>query len=589
MRRVRRIVCYAVNGSGLGHLTRLIAVGRWLRRYVAVIEDRPPEVLFLTSSEASEVLARAGFASFKIPSKTIARQAEIDMVEYRRLARQFVWQVLGVFNPDLFVVDTFPSGSFDELFQVLDAPFKKGFIFRNVKPEYGARPIFKSALGLYDTVVVPHGDRASFSKKLAPDIEPTFSGEVIQFERQELPTRDDARNELSIAPDQHLVYLSAGGGGDPDAEATLASLVEALRGEPDVHLLVGAGPLYHGRRLGGPKLTWFTAPDIWRYFPACDAAISAGGYNTFYELMYARVPSLFYAQEKVADDQALRIESAEKVGACVRLTDVSDTEAVRARLREVLDPAKQASMHEACDRVIAENGASRCALSLLGTLYDASQLAWARELLTPALVHALERMGNGSTTALTNWLSPLMPRGHVDAIAHHPAFESVIGQLSDEATREVKAILESRNEARERADFERDLIDLIHAVERTGVQPDAVRGTLQAAMKKHPLHQEQNSRWVTWICILIQEVRQLMEQDNSGLAIEDVLQLYRVFPRLVDTDARGSFELFRTMLKKRTSLGEKPHEIMQRIQAVKFAHSQVDKATLETLMSGAHP
>ena len=34
-RRKLRIVNYAVNGRGVGHLTRLTAINRWLRRYAA--------------------------------------------------------------------------------------------------------------------------------------------------------------------------------------------------------------------------------------------------------------------------------------------------------------------------------------------------------------------------------------------------------------------------------------------------------------------------------------------------------------------------------------------------------------------------
>ena len=81
MKKKRRIVCYAINGAGLGHLTRLVSVGRWLRRFVTLLENQPPEIFFLTSSDASDFLAQAGFASFKIPSKTVAGRAELDKLE----------------------------------------------------------------------------------------------------------------------------------------------------------------------------------------------------------------------------------------------------------------------------------------------------------------------------------------------------------------------------------------------------------------------------------------------------------------------------------------------------------------------------
>src|SRR4051812_4088241 len=63
-----RVVCYAVNGTGVGHITRLLAIARWLRRYAAAL-DRRLEIWFLTSSEADGLVFAEGFAAFKIPSK----------------------------------------------------------------------------------------------------------------------------------------------------------------------------------------------------------------------------------------------------------------------------------------------------------------------------------------------------------------------------------------------------------------------------------------------------------------------------------------------------------------------------------------
>ena len=138
MARTKRIVCYAINGSGLGHVTRLLAISRWMRRFVTWIDGKAPEILFLSSSEAPQITHDAGFPTFKLPSKTVARQSGIDMLEYRRLAKHFVWNTLGTFNPDLLVVDTFPSGSFDELFQI---PTRRSFVVSSPQPNSHGMPV----------------------------------------------------------------------------------------------------------------------------------------------------------------------------------------------------------------------------------------------------------------------------------------------------------------------------------------------------------------------------------------------------------------------------------------------------------------
>ncbi len=593
MKKPRRIVCYAINGSGLGHLTRLISVGRWLRRYVTLLEDQPPEVLFLTSSDASDILAQAGFASFKIPSKTVSVRAGLDKLEYRRLAKHFVWQMLGVFSPDLFVVDTFPSGSFDELFQVLDGPFKKSFVFRGVKPEYAARPIFRSALGMYDAVVVPHQHQTSYVEQLAPTIQASFSGEVVQFERDELLPAEAARRELGVADGDRLVYLSAGGGGDPDAESTISGLVDALRHEPGLHLLVGAGPLYHGNRMAGPRLTWFDSPNIWRYFHGLDAAISAAGYNTFHELIYAGVPTAFYSQEKIADDQSQRIADAERVGACSRIEDITNPDEVRMQLNQVLDPSHASAMKTACAGVIPANGARRCAIELLRPLYKASSLDWARQVLTPTLVHSLERVGNGSTSVLSNWLSPLIPHRRIEAIVNHAGFEAVLRQLSDDAAREVEQVLANSGEAQDKETFEQLLIDLLRAVELRGRGihdcsdfADEVLKTLLTAMKKQS-GGDDNGGWLAFVSTNLAGIRRLISDDYPDMPVLDVLRLYRMLPRIVGADSAQTCELFDLFLRQKISKGEPTHEIMHQLQVLKMAHSAVTREILESHLEGA--
>ncbi|HRE89333.1 MAG TPA: hypothetical protein PK095_09345, partial [Myxococcota bacterium] len=262
--RPLRVVFYAVNGSGLGHVTRLVAIARWMRRLETLLSGTPPELLFLTSTEATSLLAEHRLAAFKLPSKGVARLSGLDVLEHRRLAKHFVWQTLGTMSPDLLVVDTFPHGSFDELLPILDGPFAKVLVLRAVKDEYAQRPVFQASMRLYDRVIVPHapGSEPGLAALLPAERPATWVGDILNIETSaEADTNDDPatrlrqalRDELGLG-DERLVYLSAGGGGDPTTERALVTLVSALRDRPDLHLLVGAGPLYRGRRLHGARL-----------------------------------------------------------------------------------------------------------------------------------------------------------------------------------------------------------------------------------------------------------------------------------------------------------------------------------------------
>ncbi|MGZ3478366.1 MAG: hypothetical protein ACXVCJ_27960, partial [Polyangiales bacterium] len=353
-----RVVCYAVNGTGVGHLTRLLAIARWLRRY-SVALGRKVEVWFLTSSEADALVFSEGFAAFKIPSKTIVTEAGIDRTTYLALAKQWVWHTLGLLRPDLFIVDTFPRGSFGELIGALDLCRHAAFVYRPVRPEVAAKPDFQAMLTLYDLLVVPETDTEVQVPERVRD-RLVHVGPVVSRERWELIPRSVARERLGVREDQRCVFVSAGGGGDRDAEAQIASTLHALADDPEISVVVGTGPLYRGRPF--PHVTSLPGRAA-EWSLAFDAAVCAAGYNTFGEMMFAGVPTAFLPQEKLADDQRARAELAAQRGAAALLEPSSD---VRAVVRELM---ARPNAREAARSLVPENGARVAAAELLRLVF----------------------------------------------------------------------------------------------------------------------------------------------------------------------------------------------------------------------------
>jgi predicted glycosyltransferase len=373
-----RVVCYAVNGTGVGHLTRLLAIARWLRRYTLAI-GRKIEVWFLTSSEADALVFSEGFAAFKIPSKTIVAEAGIDRTAYLALAKQWIWHTLGLLRPDLFIVDTFPRGSFGELTSALDLCRHAAFVYRPVRAEVAARPDFQAMLGLYDLLLVPETEVAVQVPEGARD-RLVHVGPVISRERWELLPRAVAREKLGVRDDQRCVFVSAGGGGDRDAEAQIAASITALSGDPELSIVVGTGPLYRGRPF--PNVTSLPGRAA-EYSLAFDAAVCAAGYNTFGEMMFAGVPTAFLPQEKLADDQRARAEVAARSGAAALLERDSD---IRAVVRELLD---RPNAREAATALVPENGARVAAAELLRLVLPAASVDRVEATLDDELLGAL--------------------------------------------------------------------------------------------------------------------------------------------------------------------------------------------------------
>ncbi|HOT27264.1 MAG TPA: glycosyltransferase [Candidatus Ozemobacteraceae bacterium] len=386
MGQTLRIVNYAVNGAGVGHLTRLTAISRWLRRYAHAL-DIKLEIWFLTSSEADALLFHERFASFKLPSKTSVAESGIDKTAYLALAKQWVWHSLGLLRPDLFVVDSFPRGSFGELLPALDLCRKRAFIFRPMKSAFAERAEFQAMLPLYDRILVPESDAAV----PVPDqirARVAHVGPVIARERAELLPRDAARRHLGAPPDRLAVYLSAGGGGDPTAAAQLESTIAALAPDSSLHLVVGAGPLYRGRQIPGERITWLSGLGASELMAGLDIAVCAAGYNTFAELMQAGVPAVFLPQEKIADEQDARAAKAVAAEAAAFLPPGPLPETLPAQVDAWRDPVARRKASAAAHALMPGNGARLAAAELLRLLLPAAQVETAEAMVGDGILRA---------------------------------------------------------------------------------------------------------------------------------------------------------------------------------------------------------
>ena len=395
--KTRRIttVAYAVNGSGLGHLTRVLAILRWMKR-LARLSGAQLDAYVLTSSEASGLALEEGFVAFKIPSKTAIREAGLPKEDYLRLARQWVWHSLGLIKPDLLLVDTFPGGSFGELIHALDGPGSKVFIHRAMKEEFAQSESVQALLPFYDRILIPVEPNSPPQEVSARVADRTrHVGPVMLRSREEMRPRDEARRRLGIPDGKLGVWLSVGGGGDARAERDIGALISALEHEPDLHMVAGAGPLYRGQPFRGPAITWLTGFHTMEDFAGLDFAISAAGYNSFHELLHAGVPTAFFAQEKIADEQQRRVRAAEAAGCALALDAETGRLPGAHEIRRIVDALRdsrlRAELSERAREFVPLNDARGAAFEALATILPTGALEEAFEVGTPRFFLDLAR------------------------------------------------------------------------------------------------------------------------------------------------------------------------------------------------------
>lgn len=368
MRR-KVVVSYAINGRGVGHLVRQLSLLRWMRR-ISTAADTHLECWVITSSEADTLARREGICALKMPSKSMMRDAGLEPARYLAVARAWVLQTVAMLSPDLLLVDTFPGGSFGELVSVLELARKRALVARRVREDFASEDPYRALLSMYDLVVEP-------DEQGAP---------VLLRDREELPSRISARAALGVPGETPAILVTLGGGGDPTARATLPALLDPLL-QRGWHAVVAAGPLYQGPERRGAGITWLDRYAMMELLPGIDVAISAGGYNSYHELLYTGVPAVFLPQAKLADDQEARVRQAIAAGAGEGVTAIGG---VADAVQRLLDRGEQASA--AARALVPRNGAHALATELLSAVLPPEDLAAAAASFSPSLYgHAAAR------------------------------------------------------------------------------------------------------------------------------------------------------------------------------------------------------
>ena len=412
---------YAVNGGGVGHLVRQVAVQRWLKRFCAFAGTKS-EHWFLTTSEADTLCFHEGFGAFKLPSKTIVDDAGLDKPAYIAMAKQWVWNSLTLLRPDVLIVDTFPNGSFHELGNALDVVGKKALVLRPVKLPFARRGAFQGLVQLYDRVIVPeHEDDEpelpEFLSELGlPASRVAFTGPLVRSDRFDAFSVSEARKRWGVVDGHRVVLVTGGGGGDGGVDAFFDDVANAVGARPNTHVVYAAGPLFRGAPRHGPGRTFFTGHDLAEHLAAVDVAVCAAGFNTIHELLFAGVPTLVIPQSKIADDQMARAQRYAARGA-LRVTTRDDVKADLAALLD--DDAVRSVLSASARRAMPQNHARDAAREVLSLVLAPSLLKAADATLSDAFVAAARdaREPIGDVIDLALALQGKNDRAGVDAAA----------------------------------------------------------------------------------------------------------------------------------------------------------------------------
>jgi UDP:flavonoid glycosyltransferase YjiC (YdhE family) len=375
-RERRRVLFVTSNGTGLGHLTRAMAIARRL--------EGSFEPLILTLSAAAPVVDELGFDVEYVASHATTG-AGADYRWSRRL-RGRLRQAIADAAPAALVFD----GAHP--YQALCDAMAAGGGMRRV---WCRRPLWKPGSNpgaiereqFFGAVLEPGEFAAERDRGVtvarrdrAEVVDP-----VLYLEDSELQPRAEAERALGLEPGRTNVLVQLGQGAEVRASAERC--LRHLAGRDDVQVAAVSSALAALPGVPDGVVHLEGTYPIARHFAAFDAAVSAAGYNAYHELIRFRVPSLFVPMSRQTDDQEARARYAAECG--VGLWAAPGDDRLEAELDRLLDEAERERFRERLAELRPGNGA-RAAADWLAELVDRPAPPsrrvprWRRYLASPA-------------------------------------------------------------------------------------------------------------------------------------------------------------------------------------------------------------
>lgn len=356
-----RILFMPTNGVGLGHVTRLLAMARRLKT-----DPRIAECVFLTTSDALSVIGREGFVVYHYPSAK-ALTGTMQTRTWGKDLRDLLVKVMANHGINVFVFD-----GVNPYTGAIDAIRKRKGLFkvwvRRGMLKEGIEDKFNAPEHYFDLQLIPTElgqEITNENSKMRIMVPP-----MVFLDRSELLARQDVINELGLDPGKKTVFVQFGSGNLGDKTTEIELVIDTLRRFDNVQLVLAESLISRRDIRTRADIRILKDYPRSRYYAAFDLAISASGYNSFHELLYFGIPSIFVPSvTAAADDQAGRAMIAQEasVGLCLSpLTALGLHEGVE----RLLDEPNNAAIRERCLSLFALNGSDIAARVLVESVFQ---------------------------------------------------------------------------------------------------------------------------------------------------------------------------------------------------------------------------
>lgn len=300
-----------MNGDGLGHLTRALAVAR----RIASINPNA-EIVFYTTSLAADVIKKNGFLYYYIPARERVPYY-VPAVEWESCIQSQLSAIINIHKPRAVVFDgAFPTTA---ILTPLICEEKVKKIWLKREGDRSNMITLNIYERYFDFILVPKEVGLEYDRT---DGNKIFFSPILYIDKIESYKRKQVRELLRVDEKKHLWYVQMGNEESARYNEIISFLLSILLEDKNNIVLLGESIMSRSLNIKNERVITLRNYPNSVYFNAIDFAISAAGYNTFHELIFFKVPSIFIPNNKILkDDQVARAKRGQELGVGIALRD----------------------------------------------------------------------------------------------------------------------------------------------------------------------------------------------------------------------------------------------------------------------------
>ncbi|MCK2045078.1 MULTISPECIES: hypothetical protein [Chromohalobacter] len=304
-----------INGAGLGHLTRSLAIAKAVRA-----SDPNAKIVFLTTSIGITLVHREGFLCHHLPPFSLTGEG-VSTRKWNNLFFKTLVNVLKLHHPSTVVFD----GSSPYLgFRSVMRSYKQLryiWIKRESYKNNVNRGRLKKLAGLFSLVIHPTEVYSVFCEN---EFGSSYVNPIVLLEKEQLFTREKARKLLGLPLNETVAYIQLGAGninGTDELESKVISLLK----KKGIYTVLARSPISLKEDCGIEADKLMEGYPNSKYFNGFDFLVIAAGYNSICEAFFYGIPSIVIPNfETGTDDQVMRAKSVEPLGPFWTLENYTD-------------------------------------------------------------------------------------------------------------------------------------------------------------------------------------------------------------------------------------------------------------------------